>query len=162
MSYVVDSKRDGCIFCTKAEQGKDTDNHILYRARHNFVILNAYPYNSGHLMVVPYAHVSCITELDIAALQEMFLIAQGCVQVMSEYLHAEGLNIGMNIGQAAGAGIEQHLHLHLVPRWNGDTNYMTSVGDTRVVPQDLDESYAGLQPVLKAALEEKLSCLGGD
>jgi len=162
MSYVVDSKPDGCIFCTKAEQSKDRDNHILYRARYNFVILNAYPYNSGHLMVVPYKHVSCITELDIAALQEMFIVAQGCVQVMNEYLHAEGLNFGMNIGQAAGAGIEQHLHLHVVPRWNGDTNYMTSTADTRVVPQDLDETYAGLQPVLKEALEQKLSRLGGD
>ncbi len=162
MSYVVDSKPDGCIFCTTAEQDKDRDNHILYRARYNFVILNAYPYNSGHLMVVPYKHVSCITELDIAALREMFLIAQGCVQVMNEYLHAEGLNLGMNIGQAAGAGVEQHLHLHVVPRWNGDTNYMTSTADMRVVPQDLDETYAGLQPVLKEALEEKLSRLGGD
>jgi len=162
MSYVVDSKSDGCIFCLKAEQEKDTDNHILYRARHNFVILNAYPYNSGHLMVVPYQHVSCITELDSAALREMFLIAQGCVEVMSDYLRAEGVNIGINIGEAAGAGIEQHLHLHVVPRWHGDTNYMTSVGETRVVPQDLNETYAGLQPVLEEALAEKLSQLGGD
>jgi len=157
MKYVVGSKDKGCLFCEKAAQEKDADNHILYRAKHNFVILNAYPYNSGHLMVVPYQHVNNITDLTEPALREMCLIAQGCVRVMYDHLSAEGVNLGMNIGQVAGAGIEQHVHLHLVPRWSGDTNYMTTIANTRVVPQDLDETYAGLQAALQQALDEKLA-----
>lgn len=157
MSYVVGGKPDECVFCAKAAEHNDTGNYILYRARHNYVILNAYPYNSGHLMVVPYEHVGDITELSAAALHEMFTIAQGCAQVMNEFLHAQGINLGMNIGQAAGAGIEQHLHLHLVPRWIGDTNYTTTVAGTRVVPQALEETFSGLQPMIEKALNKHLA-----
>jgi ATP adenylyltransferase len=155
MTYVVGSRPDDCIFCAKAVDNNDAANYILYRARHNYVILNAYPYNSGHLMVVPYQHLADITELPAEALQEMFAIAQGCAQVMKDYLHAEGINLGMNIGQAAGAGIEQHLHLHLVPRWLGDTNYTTTVAGTRIVPQSLEETYRGLQPMVLNVLDDK-------
>jgi len=157
MNYVAGKKPDGCIFCIKVGQSRDEENHILYRAQHNFVILNAYPYNSGHLMVVPYEHLSCITELSDEQREEMFVIAQGCAQLLKEHLHAEGVNLGMNIGEAAGAGIDQHLHLHVVPRWNGDTNYMTTVAGTRIVPQDLDETYESLKPVLTWLLNEKLA-----
>ncbi len=153
MSYVVGSKPDECVFCAKAAEGNDTDNYILYRARHNYVILNAYPYNSGHVMVVPYEHVGDITQLSPDALHEMFAIAQGCAHVINEYLRAEGINLGMNIGQAAGAGIEQHLHLHLVPRWVGDTNYTTTVAGTRIVPQALEETFSALQPEIRKALD---------
>jgi len=156
MTYVTGSKPDGCVFCSKVDDTRDADNYVLYRGQHNFVILNVYPYNSGHLMVVPYKHVACMTELDEESLQEMFLMAQVCVGVMKQHLHAEGVNLGMNIGQAAGAGIEQHLHLHLVPRWSGDTNYMTTVAGTRVVPQDLMATYKDMLPVLTKALEETL------
>lgn len=157
MSYVTGAKPDGCIFCAKVAHDRDAENYILYRARNNFVILNVFPYNSGHLMVVPFQHVACVTELDEDTLQEMFLMAQVCVRVMKEHLRAEGVNLGINIGQAAGAGIEQHLHVHLVPRWSGDTNYMTTVAGTRVVPQDLAATYEDMLPVLTKALDEALA-----
>ncbi len=154
MEYVVGSKPAHCVFCEKTEQGNDERSHILYRAMHCYVVVNAYPYNSGHVMVVPYRHVSHLGDLDRAELAEMFLLAQGCARVFSDALHAQGINIGMNIGQAAGAGIEDHLHLHLVPRWSGDTNYITTVAGVRVVPQDPDETFAFLMPVLRKALDE--------
>ncbi len=154
MNYVVGSKPDGCVFCGKTEDRDDAENHVLYRGEYNFVLLNAYPYNSGHVMVVPYKHASCLTELDSATVSEMFSMAQALVGVMKSYLHAEGVNLGMNIGQAAGAGIEAHLHLHLLPRWSGDTNYMTSIGGTRIVPQSLDETYMSLQPVVNDVLDQ--------
>lgn len=152
MEYVVGSKPTHCVFCTKAEQADDDRSHILYRARHCYVVVNAYPYNSGHLMVVPYRHISHIGDLNRDELAEMFLLAQGCARVFTETMHAQGINMGMNIGQAAGAGIEDHLHLHLVPRWSGDTNYITTVAGVRVVPQDPDETYQALMPVLRKVL----------
>lgn len=153
MAYVVGSKPSHCVFCEKAQQGDDERSHILYRARHCYVVVNAYPYNSGHVMVVPYRHISHLTDLDRDELAELFLLAQGCAGVFSDTLRAQGINLGMNIGQAAGAGIEDHLHLHLVPRWNGDTNYITTVAGVRVVPQDPDETYGTLVEALREALD---------
>ncbi len=153
MEYVIGSKPEHCVFCEKTEQADDESSHVLYRARHCFVVVNAYPYNSGHLMVVPYRHVSHITDLDRDELAEMFLLAQGCADVFTRVLRAQGINMGMNIGQAAGAGIADHLHLHLVPRWSGDTNYMTTVSGVRVVPQDPDQTDALLRPVLQETLD---------
>ncbi|MFP3903093.1 MAG: HIT family protein [Armatimonadota bacterium] len=156
MSYVVGEKADGCVFCIKAEQDSDRKNHVLYRAQRCYVLLNAYPYNSGHVMVVPYQHLSCVTLLDDETRDELFRVAQLCVEVLKSHLGAEGVNMGMNIGQAAGAGIDHHLHLHLVPRWSGDTNYMTTTAETRIVPQDLDGTFEALEPAMKSLLDEKL------
>jgi ATP adenylyltransferase len=148
IEYVAQPRVEGCVLCHKAQVADDAAEHVLYRGERNFVLLNAYPYNSGHLMVVPYEHVGDLTALDEATLAEMVGLAQACVRAMGHYLHPEGINLGMNIGKAAGAGIDEHLHMHIVPRWSGDTNFMTVVADVRVVPQALDESARMLAPLV--------------
>jgi len=157
MEYVVTADASGdCIFCAKPGEDCDETNGILARGRHNYVILNAFPYNSGHLMVVPYVHESDFTSLPADVAAEMFTLAQVAVAVLREVLHAEAANLGMNIGKAAGAGIKDHVHLHVVPRWSGDTNFMTVAAETRVVPQSLDRTWACLAAPLQAAIEERL------
>lgn len=139
--YVMEQKPSGCIFCDKPREDRDEANYILYRGAYCFVMLNAYPYNNGHLMVIPYAHVSDIAELDAAAAGDLIALAQHSVVILRASLHSGGFNLGVNLGSAAGAGIADHLHLHVVPRWVGDSNFMTVVGHTRVLPQALADSY---------------------
>jgi len=151
MAYVSAENGDehegpGCIFCDLPAQDDDVRTHILARGEHCFVILNAYPYASGHLMVVPYAHLDRLTDLPTHALIEMMEFARTAQTALDGAMHPHGFNIGMNQGAAAGAGIADHLHLHVVPRWSGDTNFMTTIGDLRVMPQHLDETYAALRP----------------
>ena len=134
-----------CIFCAKPREDRDAENYILYRSAQVFVILNAYPYNNGHLMVVPYTHVGDLEELNPATLAEMMGVAQQCVHVLRAMMHPNAFNLGMNLGRPAGAGIADHIHLHVVPRWAGDTNFMPVVADTRVLSQSLDSSYALLR-----------------
>jgi ATP adenylyltransferase len=135
-----------CVFCDLPAQGDDARALILARGEHCFVIMNAFPYASGHLMVVPYAHLDRLTDLTPDALAEMMELARASQQVLSDAMKPHGFNLGMNQGSAAGAGIADHLHLHLVPRWSGDTNFMPVTGDVRVMPQSLEESYALLKP----------------
>jgi ATP adenylyltransferase len=135
-----------CVFCDLPMQGDDARALILARGEHCFVIMNAFPYASGHLMVVPYAHLDRLTDLTPEALAEMMELARAAQQVLSDAMKPHGFNLGMNQGSAAGAGIADHLHLHLVPRWSGDTNFMPVTGDVRVMPQSLEESYALLKP----------------
>lgn len=135
-----------CVFCDLPAQGDDERALILARGRHCFVIMNAYPYATGHLMVVPYAHLDRLTDLTTDATIEMMDLARTAQTVLAESMGPHGFNLGMNQGSAAGAGIEDHLHLHLVPRWSGDTNFMPVTGDVRVMPQSLDETYAMLKP----------------
>lgn len=116
----------------------------MHRARHNAVILNLYPYTSGHLMVVPYAHVSTLEDCPAEVLSELILLAQAAEARLRAEYRCEGLNIGFNIGASAGAGVAGHLHLHLVPRWPGDANFMTTIGETRVLPEDLSDTYRRL------------------
>jgi ATP adenylyltransferase len=161
MSYVATADaQSGCIFCTKPREDCDGANGILARARHNYLILTAFPYNSGHLMVVPYVHESEFGRLSADVTAEMIALAQVAVLVLQQELHAEAANLGMNIGKAAGAGIKDHVHLHIVPRWPGDTNFMTVAADTRVVPQSLEGTWARLGPPLQAAIEERLGQTG--
>ncbi len=134
-----------CIFCDLPAQNDDVRTLILARGEHAFVIMNAFPYTSGHLMVVPYAHVDRLPALPAPALTEMMSLAQQAQVVVDDAMHPHGFNIGMNQGVAAGAGIADHLHLHVVPRWTGDTNFMPVMGDVRVMPQHLDETYALLR-----------------
>jgi len=155
MAYVSAENGDehegpGCIFCDLPAQDDDVRTHILARGEHCFVILNAYPYASGHLMVVPYAHLDRLTDLPTHALIEMMEFARTAQTALDGAMHPHGFNIGMNQGAAAGAGIADHLHLHVVPRWSGDTNFMTTIGDLRVMPQHLDETYAVLRPGFSA------------
>ncbi len=134
-----------CIFCTKPKQNRDAENLIVYRSVHSYVILNAYPYNNGHVMVVPFKHVANLEDIAADVLCEMMGVAQRTVRVLRHTLNPSGFNVGMNLGAAAGAGIAGHLHLHMVPRRIGDTNFMAVVADTRVLSQALATSYEALR-----------------
>ncbi len=128
----------GCIFCTlPREDGRDRENLIVHRAKHCFHILNRFPYASGHLMVVPYAHVDDLAQLDTEAFAELHLELLHAQQVMREAFSPHGMNVGMNLGRAAGAGIADHVHYHVVPRWNGDTNFMPVLADVKMIPEHL-------------------------
>jgi ATP adenylyltransferase len=139
---------EACLFCTVPALG-DAEAHIVHRGQLSYVILNRYPYNNGHLMIVPYAHVASLENLDTDALVELMQTTQVGLRVLREAYGPDGFNLGMNIGEAAGAGVACHVHLHLVPRWAGDTNYMTTIGQTRVIPEWMDQTYARLRPIFE-------------
>jgi ATP adenylyltransferase len=143
-------KDEGCIFCLAAEAHDDSQTFIVLRAQKNFVILNRYPYTSGHVMVVPYAHVATLAASDPETLAEMMTLARRIEKALEILYRPDGYNIGMNMGRAAGAGIAGHLHLHVLPRWMGDTNFMTTVGETRVQPEELTTTYQRLRGALGA------------
>lgn len=150
MAYLQDNdptRHDGCVFCAKVSAADDAAEHVLYRGEYCFVTLNLFPYNNGHLMVVPNRHVGDLTLLEDPVLDELMEITRGALRVLRAAYHPEGFNIGMNLGTAAGAGIAEHLHQHIVPRWSGDTNYMAVVGHTRVIPEWIDEMYVHLKPL---------------
>jgi len=155
MSYIkMDGetrKAGGCIFCDKPNENNDAENLILHRGRSSFVLLNLYPYNNGHLMVAPYLHTATLDDLDDAALLEMMTLTRAAQVVVRSAYGAHGFNIGMNLGAVAGAGIADHLHMHVVPRWNGDTNFMPVIGDTKVMPDTLAGSYAKLKAAWDAS-----------
>ncbi len=134
-----------CVFCAAARSERDAENLVVHRARHNFIILNRFPYTSGHVMVVPYQHVATLEELADAALSELMLLGRDCERVLREVYRPEGMNLGINLGRCAGAGIAGHLHLHALPRWTGDSNFMTVVGETRVMPEDLPVTWEKLR-----------------
>src|ERR1041384_132848 len=131
----------GCIFCVKPREDRDAENLIVQRGRNAFVILNLYPYNNGHLMIVPYAHAPSLEQLDTPTLTEIMLLTNQGLTALRTLYNPHAFNLGVNIGAAAGAGIAEHVHMHVVPRWAGDTNYMTTVAGARVIPEDLQETY---------------------
>ncbi len=137
----------GCVFCDRVRlpQSHDRESLILERAERNFVILNLYPYNSAHLMVVPYMHTADFVGLPTETLAEMTALAQKMVHIIGEEYHPQGFNLGMNLGRPAGAGVADHLHLHIVPRWSGDTNFMPIIGATKVMPELLETTYDRLR-----------------
>lgn len=134
-----------CIFCAKAAAVTDEENLIVHRGSRCFVIMNLYPYNNGHLMIAPYAHVPSIEELDAETLTDIMTTAQLCLAALREAMHPQGYNMGINQGAVAGAGIKDHVHLHIVPRWNGDTNFMPVLADTKVMPDFLANTYRQLR-----------------
>jgi ATP adenylyltransferase len=147
MDYILSPKPKGCVFCHAAAQtsGSDEDNYLVYRGKTAFVIMNRYPYAHAHLLVVPNKHADKMELLDAdeqRELLDLWILAQ---RVVTEIFHPQGINLGMNIGQAAGAGIEAHLHAHVVPRWLGDTNFMPILADTRVMPEHMSETYRKLK-----------------
>ena len=149
--YIADaSKDDRCIFCDALGADDDRNTLIVLRGAKNFIILNRYPYTSGHVMVVPYEHVADLSAVDPAALAEMMALTQRVQSALARTYHPEGYNLGMNLGRAAGAGVIGHLHLHVLPRWGGDANFMTVVGETRVEPEDLATTYDRLHKALTA------------
>lgn len=139
----VSKAADGgaCIFCQKPSEQRDRENYILFRGEHNFVLLNLFPYTSGHLMIAPYRHVARLAEVDRPALAEMMDLAAEAERALTAVYRPQGLNLGMNLGECAGAGIAGHVHLHILPRWTGDANFMTTIGETRVLPEDLEVTY---------------------
>ena len=144
IQYIQMAKPKGCILCDKPKESKDARNYILYRGKKNFIILNAFPYNPGHLMIAPYRHVASPEDLTEAERNEHFAIVSRCVRVLREVFKSDGFNIGVNLGKAAGAGIDDHFHTHIVPRWGGDTNFMPVLADVKVVNEALAETYQKL------------------
>ena len=140
----------GCIFVELPAQGDDRENLILYRGEKAFVIMNRFPYTNGHLMIAPYKHTGELEDLDDDELLEINQLLCSCSRWLKKAYAPEGFNVGINIGKAAGAGIPSHVHWHIVPRWSGDTNFMTTVGDVRVLPQDLHDSYDLLKKTIEA------------
>lgn len=150
LEYLTAPKSEGCVFCHSAEHSDDRENLVLLRGERAFLILNRYPYNNGHFMVVPYAHVPSLEALDVPTLTEMMLLLKRGLAALRATMAPGGFNIGVNMGACAGAGIEEHVHLHAVPRWDGDTNFMPVVGDMRVVPQTWTQTYDDLKAALEA------------
>jgi ATP adenylyltransferase len=144
IEYIRSKKPQECIFCQKQKEDRDAENYILARGKKNFVLLNLYPYNPGHIMVAPYRHLSDLQDLTDDELFEHFDMVRKSVSALRNEYNPQGFNIGMNLGNAAGAGIEDHIHTHVIPRWNGDTNFVTVVSDLRVIPHALDATYAEL------------------
>jgi ATP adenylyltransferase len=134
---------EGCVFCNAAEQD-DERNFVVYRGKRNFVILNLYPYTIGHMMVVPYEHVASLEAAWEGTLEEMILLVQRAQRHLREIYRSPGFNIGMNLGESAGAGIAGHIHMHVLPRWPGDTNFMTTLGETRVLTEELPVTHRKL------------------
>ncbi|HEX6778845.1 MAG TPA: HIT domain-containing protein [Ktedonobacterales bacterium] len=149
MAYINSgSEEQGCIFCTKPADGHDEEHYILYRSQRCFVMLNIFPYNNGHLMIVPFQHVPSIEGLDTATLTDLMATAQLCLRAFQLAMQPHGFNMGINQGKVAGAGIADHVHFHIVPRWNGDTNFMPVLADVKVMPDYLRNTYQQLRRAL--------------
>jgi ATP adenylyltransferase len=148
-SYITNvDKAEGCIFCQKAAEKNDQKALIVHRAQHCFVILNAFPYTSGHVMVVPHEHTDQLQKLSPEAAAEMMQLSQKLEGVLRTLYRPDGINLGMNIGKAAGAGVAGHIHMHILPRWVADANFMTTVGETRILPEALDETYRRIKAAI--------------
>ncbi len=145
LEYILGPKPDRCVFCLPDHTDEDEDRYVLHRGRLAFVIMNIYPYNNGHLMVCPYRHVMTLLDLEADEHHEIMDLVVSCESILRSHFNPGGINVGLNLGEAAGAGIREHLHFHLVPRWSGDSSFMALSG-TRVVPEHLRESYTRLKP----------------
>jgi ATP adenylyltransferase len=148
MGYIVNNSKDhtSCFLCEARKQNDDRKNYVLYRGRHSYVIMNLYPYNNGHLLVVPYEHIPDMTALSIDALTDLMRCTQDSLNALKQDMNPEGFNVGINIGKVAGAGLPGHMHIQIVPRWTGDTSYLTVFDETRVMPELLDGTYERLRP----------------
>lgn len=149
MPYLKIGRSKGCIFCAKPRQKDDRSNLILFRGRRVFVMMNLYPYSNGHLLITPYRHAGSFERLDLPTLTDLMRAAQQSIKVLRKVFKPDAFNLGVNQGREAGAGIESHVHLHIVPRWNGDTNFMPVLSDTRVIPEHLESSYDKLLPLFE-------------
>lgn len=138
-------KAGGCALCRAAQATDDHEGLVLQRGKGAFVMMNLYPYNPGHLMIVPFEHTADFAGLPAATAAEIMQLAQRCSSIITEEMHPDGFNLGMNLGRSAGAGIDDHLHLHIVPRWNGDTNFMPLIGGVKLIPEAIDDTFAALR-----------------
>lgn len=148
MKYILNSRKKGCFLCDICQDDKNEQNLVLKRGKSNFLLLNKYPYNNGHLMIAPYRHVDRLESMHEPEMTEMMQLASTACKALRKSLHPDGFNLGLNIGTAAGAGLKDHIHLHIVPRWEGDTNFMPVFGEVKVIPQPLDELWRKLRKAL--------------
>ena len=150
MDYILSGSEKGdCIFCPGDERGSDKDRLILYVGSMSMVMMNRYPYINGHLLVAPVRHVSGLEGLKEDESLDLLLTVRKSIDILRETIRPEGFNVGLNLGKVAGAGVEEHMHFHIVPRWNGDTNYMTVFGEVRIIPEHIVETYRKLKPYFK-------------
>jgi ATP adenylyltransferase len=149
MEYIVGEKKNGCIFCAALAQDNDRETYIVYRGQRIFVMLNKYPYNNGHLMVVPYEHTADLSALSAETQTELMALIAHSIDWLKAASNPNGFNVGLNLGKAGGAGVDDHLHFHIVPRWMGDTNFMTLTGETRVIAEWLDDTWTRLRKVIE-------------
>ncbi|RLI86759.1 MAG: HIT family hydrolase [Archaeoglobales archaeon] len=147
--YILSPKYEGCIFCDYPKQNKDRENLLLYRGKKAFIIMNRYPYNPGHVLVCPYRHVAEPSELEMDEKVELLELIDLIIAAIRKEMNPDGFNVGLNIGKVAGAGMGEHLHFHVVPRWNGDTSFMPVFADVQVVPEALEETYDKLKRVIE-------------
>ena len=154
LKFILSGKPDECVLCQLPREPGENDkkNYILYRGEACYIMLNLYPYTNGHLMVAPYRHEAALPELDDRSLHEMMTLVRASVAALNAAYNPDGCNIGMNLGRVAGAGIADHLHMHVVPRWNGDTNFMSVLAETRMIPEPLNDTYDKLHPLLASEL----------
>lgn len=149
IEYILGKKPEGCLFCNKAQEKEDEQNFILLRNPFNYIIMNIYPYNPGHLMIVPYLHTPTLENLSDEVSLDFMKTTQKALSVLRESLNPNGFNLGLNLTKSGGAGIEEHVHLHIVPRWTGDTSFITVLSDVRVLPEHLNATYKKLLPYFK-------------
>ena len=154
IEYILSPKPDACVLCLPSHTWEDGQRLVLYRGQHSFVIMNKYPYNCGHLMVTPYRHIMNLQELTEGESSELMQLLRQSSRILQESFHCQGQNLGLNIGEAAGAGIREHLHFHIVPRWNGDSSFMALMDAVRVMPEHLLATYARLKPHFDALGQE--------
>jgi ATP adenylyltransferase len=155
MEFILGSKQKGCIFCQLPKKKNDRQNLIIYRGKFHFIILNKFPYNNGHLMVVPYRHIKDLSKLTSKENAEMMHLSAVAIKALDKTMHPQGHNLGINFGAAGGAGIRDHLHLHIVPRWIGDTNWMPVLDGTKVMIEYLHETYDRLAPAIRKLDNDK-------
>ena len=157
IEYILSPKPDACVFCLPSHNGEDEERLILHRGLNSFVVMNKFPYNCGHLMVTPYRHIMNLHELTEEESSEIMALLRQCSIILQACFHCQGQNLGLNIGEAAGAGIREHLHFHIVPRWNGDSSFMAVIDEVRVMPEYLLATYAKLKPYFDAHYQGRQS-----
>jgi len=155
LEYILSPKTEACVFCQKITADNDEAEYILLRGQTAYLTLNRYPYNNGHLLIIPYAHVASLEDLPAETLQEMMLLVNKGLAALRLSMSPDGFNVGVNLGKMAGAGIEQHVHMHVVPRWSADTNFMTAIAETRTIPELLDGAFVRLQHALTRSGENQ-------
>ncbi|SMC24929.1 Diadenosine tetraphosphate (Ap4A) hydrolase [Desulfacinum hydrothermale DSM 13146] len=149
MEYILGKREPYCIFCPEGDGLSDEERLILYRGHKTMVMMNKYPYNNGHLLVAPWRHVASVEDLTDEEMTDMMRMVRECVGILRQVMHPDGFNVGLNLGAAAGAGVESHMHFHVVPRWEGDTNFMTVFAEVRSIPEHIRQTYNKLLPYFK-------------
>lgn len=145
--YITATKKEtSCVFCRLASENNDEENFILYRGKHAYIVLNIYPYNSGHLLIIPFVHNKLLADLEKSISDEIMDLTKLCQTAIEKEYRPQGFNLGMNLGEAAGAGVAEHLHMHILPRWFGDANFTTVIGETKNLPEMLANTYQRLKP----------------